>query len=281
MCRLLAYLGQPILLEDIIIKPVNSLVSQSLHARESTIPTNGDGFGLGWYDQAINTYPGLFTSIFPAWNDRNFLNLSAKIKSSCFFAHIRAASYGSVNNYNCHPFVNQEWMLMHNGQIDDFITIKRHLRRLLDDDLYQWIAGETDSEHLFALFLQLAKNQDLTNLHTCLSILQETFAVIDALLAQYVGRNNSSFNIILTDGARLIATRYSANHHLQPESLHYMTATNFQALNSIEPEKHNKKHQSVLIASEKLTDFANEWSIVPKNHALLVDHDHIIQFIAL
>ena len=81
MCRLLAYVGNPILLSDVIIKPVNSMVKQSLHARESTIPTNGDGFGLGWYSPEVDNDPALFTSVFPAWNDRNFLNIASKIKS--------------------------------------------------------------------------------------------------------------------------------------------------------------------------------------------------------
>src|SRR5438876_12361096 len=105
MCRLVAYLGKEVLLEDVLVKPVNSIVMQSLHARESTIPTNGDGFGVGWYASHISPEPALFTSVFPAWNDRNLLNLTAKIKSSCFFAHVRAAGAGGVTNYNCHPFV--------------------------------------------------------------------------------------------------------------------------------------------------------------------------------
>ncbi len=43
-----------------------------LHARESTIPTNGDGFCLGWYVPEISPQPALFTSIYPAWNDCNY-----------------------------------------------------------------------------------------------------------------------------------------------------------------------------------------------------------------
>jgi glutamine amidotransferase len=115
-----------------LVKPVNSIVMQSLHARESTIPTNGDGFGLGWYVPSISVEPALFMSISPAWNDRNLLHLTAKIKSPCFFAHVRAASSGGVANYNCHPFIHEQWMLMHNGRINDFIVIKRHLRHLLE-----------------------------------------------------------------------------------------------------------------------------------------------------
>ena len=66
MCRLAAYLGQTeVLLEDVLVKPVNSLVSQSLKARETDVMTNGDGFGLGWYVPKISSEPALFTSTTP------------------------------------------------------------------------------------------------------------------------------------------------------------------------------------------------------------------------
>src|SRR5215216_2121688 len=96
MCRFVAFIGEETLLQDILVKPYNSIVMQSLHARETKIPTNGDGFGLGWYAKKISPHPALFTSIAPAWNDRNLLSLTSKIKSKCFFAHVRAASAGGV-----------------------------------------------------------------------------------------------------------------------------------------------------------------------------------------
>ena len=51
MCRFLAYLGEPILLEDLVCKPRHSLVRQSLRAVEAKTVTNGDGFGVGWYGE--------------------------------------------------------------------------------------------------------------------------------------------------------------------------------------------------------------------------------------
>ena len=49
MCRWLAYSGAPVLLEDLLYKPKNSLVVQSLHSQLGAETTNGDGFGVGWY----------------------------------------------------------------------------------------------------------------------------------------------------------------------------------------------------------------------------------------
>ena len=50
MCRLLAYLGEPIPLEELIFKPEHSLVVQSYQPKELEFALlNADGFGLGWH----------------------------------------------------------------------------------------------------------------------------------------------------------------------------------------------------------------------------------------
>ncbi|MBA2710734.1 MAG: class II glutamine amidotransferase [Tatlockia sp.] len=273
MCRFVAYLGSEILLEDILVKPTNSLILQSLHARESNIPTNGDGFGLGWYAPKISAEPALFTSVSPAWNDRNLLSLTSKIKSPCFAAHVRAASRGGVTNYNCHPFVHGKWLLMHNGEIDNFIAVKRHLRHLLDDELYNWIQGDTDSEHFFALFLQLAKDKNLSKLSVVADVLQITFEKINELVMEYGGTNASYYNICLTDGKRLIASRYCTKKNEMPESLHYFVGTSLHRYFEI----HGSASKAALISSEKLTNFNADWQDVPANHILLIDEAHQIE----
>ena len=68
MCRWLAYSGSPLLLEELLYKPEHSLIDQSLHARLGPHTTNGDGFGIGWYDDSET--PVLYRGIDPAWNDQ-------------------------------------------------------------------------------------------------------------------------------------------------------------------------------------------------------------------
>jgi predicted glutamine amidotransferase len=41
------------------VHPVHSLIDQSLHSRLRAETTNGDGFGIGWYDAAL--LPGVFS----------------------------------------------------------------------------------------------------------------------------------------------------------------------------------------------------------------------------
>lgn len=282
MCRLVAYLGTEILLEEILINPVNSLIKQSLHARESSYPTNGDGFGLGWYNHAISPDPGLFTSISPAWNDLNLLHLASKIKSSCFFGHVRAASVGGVTHYNCHPFIHNNWMFMHNGGLNDFIDIKRHIRHLLDDDIYNWIKGETDSEHLFALFRQMAKGRDLSHINNVIQLTLNVVKQLHEIMAQYGKLGTSYLNICVTDGKCLIASRYCTDKRYKPETMYYAIGQEFVLKNDrYQMIKGSGKAKCVLVASEMLTDFSQEWHEVPEHHLLFVDADLNIQLYPL
>lgn len=84
MCRFVAYIGKEnLLLANLLVRPNNSLIKQSLLARESRTPTNGDGFGVGWYTPFDKT-PALFTSLFPAWNDQNLSYIARKTRARLF-----------------------------------------------------------------------------------------------------------------------------------------------------------------------------------------------------
>ncbi len=158
MCRWLAYSGSPVLLTHVLYTRVHSLIDQSLNSKLGAEPTNGDGFGIGWYDGAPG--PGLFRSTEPAWNDRNLRELSGHVSSPLFFAHLRAAIGSTVQQSNCHPFRHGRWLWMHNGLIEDFATIKRDLAFRVDEQLYPQIEGTTDSETLFYLALTFGLEDD-------------------------------------------------------------------------------------------------------------------------
>ena len=51
MCRWMAYIGDPVLAEELVFRPVHSIIDQSLHAKLTGVTTNGDGFGIGWYGE--------------------------------------------------------------------------------------------------------------------------------------------------------------------------------------------------------------------------------------
>lgn len=265
MCRFVAYLGnKSVRISSVLIKPTNSLVKQSLLSRESTTITNGDGFGLGWYT-AFDKEPALFTSLYPAWNDQNLSFLAQKTKSSVFFGHVRAASCGGISQFNCHPFLYKQWMLMHNGGIPFFELIKRDVQELLDDEMFRWIKGNTDSEVIFALFLHLLKNSRCISTKDIALKLQETIKIIERIIKKHKIKKVSQFNICITDGNQLIASRYSSSQYTKPETLYV----------HVDPENTD---DYVMVASEKFHQSKGQWRLIPVNTCLIVEPNLDIHF---
>lgn len=151
MCRIAAYTGPAIPLENIIIKPRHSLLEQSQHATEAKLAVNGDGFGIAWYDHG--EAPGLYRDVLPAWADDNLTSLCRMVRSRLFLSHVRASTMGETSRQNCHPFQVGRWSFMHNGQVPHFPAIRRRLEQALPDDLYAARRGSTDSEMIFLTLL--------------------------------------------------------------------------------------------------------------------------------
>src|SRR6516225_8166193 len=151
MCRWLAYTGSPVLLTEVLYTPIHSLIDQSLHSQLGAETTNGDGFGVGWYDDQPT--PGVFRSIEPAWNDQNLRELSRHVTSGLFLAHIRAAIGSPVQQTNCHPFRHGQWLFMHNGFVAELPRVRRDLLLAVDESLFPEITGTADTEILFYLAL--------------------------------------------------------------------------------------------------------------------------------
>lgn len=151
MCRWAAYIGQPIFLDDIITRPGHSLIAQSSGASECKTATNGDGFGVAWYDRQPE--PGLYRDVYPAWSDPNLRSVAAQVRSGLFLAHVRASTGSAISRNNCHPFVVGCWSFMHNGQVGGFDMFRKHADMLIADEYYGHRKGATDSEALFLLAL--------------------------------------------------------------------------------------------------------------------------------
>lgn len=274
MCRFLGYTGAEVLLADLISRPENSLIRQSYKSRERSEPLNGDGFGIGWYAPEIDNTPCVFTALTPAWSNRNLLSLVEHIKSPCFFAHIRAASPGmQVSESNCHPFRNGRYLWMHNGTIEGFAAIKRRLRSSLPDDLYDSIEGTTDSEHAFAVFLNLlGERSRIVGAAELGEGLIRTIWQLQEWAADTGITKASIYNFAVTDGQNIAAVRYVSDPEIEPVSLYFSRCGGYRCRCG-RPEIVDccSDQKGVLIASERLTERPADWTRVAPNHVLTVD----------
>lgn len=277
MCRFIAYAGNAILLYDVLFRPKNSLIQQSIHAREAVDePLNGDGFGIGWYTHEIDHTPGVFVSLQPAWNDRNLMHLASKIRSNCFFAHVRAASSGNVSMANTHPFYYKRFLFMHNGNIADFKKIKRYLRRQLTDEIYDWVQGQTDSEHMFALFLDIFhKNQGQYITQDIAKAFLETIRQLKVMQEEHGVEGITYINAAISDGRNIVGIRYISDTTLEAPTLYYAAGKRYEFMQGYCQMLPSDEEESgaVLVVSEKLDNHKAEWHEIPINHMVLVNDD--------
>jgi glutamine amidotransferase len=243
MCRWIAYCGHDIPLENYVTMPQHSLAAQSLSALESTASTNGDGFGLGWYDK--HPEPGLYHETRPAWSDENLRYLCRHLHSHLFFAHVRAATGTAVTRQNCHPFASGHWMFMHNGFIGSWNRLRRKVESLIPDALYPSRIGTTDSEAVFLAMMGAGLEDD--PLKAAETILQK----ISTWVNEDGRREKLRFTSALTDGHDLFAFRFAEND--TANSLYY-----------------REEGGEVVVVSEPL-DQTDTWVQVPADHVLIAE----------
>lgn len=273
MCRLLAYMGTPIIVDKLLYQPKNSLVNQSINAREIEEPLNGDGFGIGWYVPELHHEPVTFVSVNPAWSNRNLRNLAPKIRTGCFIAHVRAASVGEVSESNCHPFQYRNLLMMHNGGVEEFPRIKRKLRAPLSDDLYNWIKGQTDSEHLFAYLLNHLFDGSASEVtaERVMTAFEKTFGDLKIMMRENDIAQPAYLNMMVTDGTFFVGTRYTTDPAVEPLTLYHSEGARYVVEDGISfLTAPRDDDEAVLVVSEKLTD-ENYWTLIPANHFVVVD----------
>ena len=245
MCRLLAYLGNSIQLDRVLLKPEHSLVVQSYKPQKMTAGLlNADGFGIGWYDTKPHNPPFSYRNVLPIWNDSNLPQLARYIESNCYLGYVRSATSNlSVDIINCQPFNHQNLLFIHNGFIDDFRkTLYRPIRNSLDDFAYQRIEGTTDSEHIFALVVNELESNNQISLKQALS---NTIEHLIELAEP--DKIDFSANIVLSNGKELTACRYS-NRDASPTLYYIKDALQYP--------------DAVIVASEPM--FEGDWIGVPE-----------------
>ena len=257
MCRLLGYLGPPILLEKLILEPDHALMVQSYQPRELEVALlNADGFGLGWHHTDVERSDGqpyIYRNILPIWNDTNLPELCRYVQAASLLAYIRSATPGqSIDVSNCQPFRFQNLLGVHNGFIENFRqTLYRPLRDRICDTAYQNIQGTTDSGHIFGLLIHQLETQPGIDLAEAVD---QTVSIVSSM-AQAHGTRAMIALMVSTD-TRIVAALHDTQGN--PPSFYWL---------------HNDSSypDSVVFASEALNQAS--WQPFPANHLISVTAD--------
>lgn len=283
MCRVLSYLGNPILMEELLYKTDNSFIKQSYHPKYMSHLLNLAGFGMfAWDDVSYNSaLPYIYKTTQLPFYDENLRNLSRKIKPACLLTHIRGVSYTEkqvVSGQNVHPFMfnDARIALAHNGSLFEFAKMKFDLLDYIHPDFKKCIHGTTDSEWIYALFLsQLPLNAKTYETNNIIHAITETFKIIKAVRHKHNIRINSPVNLFITDGDFIAATRFVFDYgwqsidapdlaHFAYHSLWYTYGEGYGFYDNEYKMKGGEKKSSIIIASEPLTEDTTSWIEVPE-----------------
>lgn len=161
MCRILAYIGPEVPLENLLLKPENSLINQALDPeRHPELQLAGWGFGA-WSEHLLKPErPFIYRRPMAAFYDDNVDRIVPSLQASTMLAHVRAATYNSqtvLADENCHPFSFEgtPWIVAQNGDLPGWQLLQRALLQHCEDQYLKQMRGSTDTEFLYVLLLSL------------------------------------------------------------------------------------------------------------------------------
>ena len=259
MCRWMGWLGQEVLIDELLFKTQHGIVDQSLHSRMGAETTNGDGFGMGWYGAGEG--PGVYHSVSPAWSDANLRELAAHVESPLFLAHVRAAIGSPVQQTNCHPFRHGNWLFVHNGYIADFHLLRRDLMLAIEPDQFAAVQGSTDTEVVFHLALTLGLESDP------IDALERTVGLIEATAARHDVAAPVQGTFGVSDGTSLWAVRYATEGPART----LFDSADVDTVKQLHPENARLQRLSEgdrLIVSEPFADLPGVWHEIPEATAV-------------
>jgi glutamine amidotransferase len=175
-----------------------------------------DAYGFGYYQGGsvlLGHRPGGASSA-----PLGLTELVGDVDSEALLAHARRATVGRVREENTHPFRFRNWLFAHDGTLSGFTDVKPRLLASLPDFLRRNVAGDTDSEHAFMVFLdQLRHEGRLDDLdldpQSAGRALSRTVRQIEAWARDAGEQKPSRLVFAATNGRILVATRRGGPLH--------------------------------------------------------------------
>jgi glutamine amidotransferase len=291
VCRFAAYLGEPVLIEDLLYEPDGALVRQAVDT-ELMSHLNLGGFGLAAWSADAHAPARPLTYRVPTLPnfDRNLRALASQIRARALLAHVRGVLYDSresVGAHNVHPFLFEDagFALAQNGDLYDFARMRYDLLDHLNPGLTGLIEGTTDTEWVYALVLsQLNDPFSPVGPEEAARAVTRTLEILRDLRERRGIATQSPVNLVLTDGDWMLATRCAYDYGWYPDdgsffaaerehdftSLWYTAGGRFGRRNDGTFGIADGPTTSAVVASEPLTKHTAGWLEVPEYSMLIL-----------
>lgn len=275
MCRLLGIVAsEPTAFRLVLREAPRSLASLS--------EAHPDGWGIGIH--VADTPDGVATrakrwhlqkGIERAAADPTFHALAAQCEGHVLVAHIRQKTVGPTRIENTHPFARDGWIFAHNGTLPK----TEWLAERLSDTRRSEIAGDTDSEVLFAYLLTKLDEAGLTHLSDAHSRTAAS-TLLRATAKDLRTRDLGAFNFLLSDGQTCFAHRFGRSLFVLARE----PGDPVRNLRQVTPATSlatpwTERRAALFVASERITD--EPWCEVPDATFLRIDRlplPHIVDY---
>lgn len=289
MCRVLAYIGPELPLEDLLLKPANSLINQALDPeRHPELQLAGWGFAA-WGEHLLKPEkPLIYRRPMAAFYDDNSDGVIPSLQANTMLAHVRAAAYNAKNvlaDENCHPFSFEgtPWVVAQNGYLPGWQILQRELLAHCKDEYLKQMRGSTDTEFLFVLLLSLLEGNGDDAVQAAV---EEMLRLIAKAMKDLDLPGLTKLKMALVSPDRVIGINWGLGHEgevnpdgdwreLQKadptsdefalsmllEPMYLLMGRNFEKVESTYEfeECDEEKATSVIFASEPLTDDKDGW----------------------
>ena len=302
MCRILAYLGPELPLENLLLKPANSLINQS-RAPEHHPLMQLAGWGFATWSESFlrPETPLRYRRAVPAFFDDNTGTLIPSLQGHTVLAHIRASTYQSeavIADENCHPFLYEgtNWSMVHNGSLPNWRILQRELLTHCKDEFVGKMCGTTDTEFLYTLFLSLLEDDDGDGFQDAL---ERMLKLIIRSMKDLGIVTHSKLKLAFASENRVVAVNYGSGFHgetnidgeLEELRMAKVGSEDFLLSTILEPlyvlrgrdfDKHEDyqvdtchEHQTTaaVLASEPLTEDKEDWLELDFGEMILLERE--------
>ncbi len=269
MSRLFGFFGS---------EPVNLACNQVADEKRADLAEKkqyiSDGWGIGFFR---NYASFLFKKATRASGGERITNISELISSQIFISHARQATIGERKEANTQPFRWGNWLFVHQGTINRFRKIKPRILRKLPAAYKKMIKGNTDSEHLFFLFLTMLRGQGAIKkgdipFESAIEGLRKCYGMIREFCDEAEVEESPTLNFILSNGKYLIASRSGIPMYYLLSDNSFETETEFCSnITGLKYELQNipDELKFLIVASEKFSDSDN-YKLLPDDHLLAI-----------
>lgn len=289
MCRVISYIGEPLMMDELIYKPSNSLVEQAYNPKFMFHYKNFSGSGfVAWHRQKqVSDRPVLYKTKNLPFYDSNLRRLAKTIQADSAIAHVRGGSLTDsvvVIDSNAHPFMFKDApiALAHNGSLRGLNKIKAELCALIHPHWLVSMRGTTDTEWIYALLLtHLCESGK--NAYTAKEVVDATMHTFESIGKLRAAKNihmASPVNLFISHGQATIIARFVYDFgnyttslresHLQYHTLWYTYGERY-AEHDGEYRMIPGTPRSMLCASEPITLDTTGWVEVPEYAIMSVE----------